>query len=129
MKSLFDVNGKWNNIIGLLGTPVIVFVMLSWCSHKWGINNVNMSICFTIAVFIGSTNMYLAICEALIGVPFLLLTRIIFMFPIPFPFLSKPFTWFDEQSACAGVAALFAVWGAIILIYRLIINHKKNEKK
>lgn len=126
MKSLLSVNKQWNRLMEIIGTPAMVFISLSWCSYKFGINSYSMSICFALAVLFGSPNFYLAICESILGIPFLMIFREWFLKPISLPFLAKPFTWWDEQSACAGVATiLFIMWMVKIVIK---LSNKIAEK-
>ena len=117
MKHIIDISENWNRLIAKFGTPTLVFILLSWCSYKIGINTYSLSVCFTLAVLIGSPNFYLALCESVFGIPFLLIFREWFLKPINLPFLAEPFTWWDEQTACAGVATiLFIMWMVKIVI-------------
>lgn len=117
MKSLLDVSESWNRLVAKFGTPTLVFILLSWCSYKFEINTYTLIICFTLAVLIGSPNFYLALCESVLGIPFLLIFREQFLKPISLPFLAEPFTWWNEQTACAGVATiLFIMWMVKIVI-------------
>ena len=119
MKSLLSVDKNWNRLMEVIGTPTMVFISLSWCSYKFGINSYSMSICFALAVLFGSTNFYLAICEAVLGIPFLLIFREWFLKPINLPFLAEPFTWFDEQTACAGVATIIFIMLMVKFVVKL----------
>ena len=92
----------------IIGTPIMVFILLSWCSYTIGINVYSMCICFTLAVLFGSPNFYLAICESILGIPFLMMFREWFLIPINLPILETP---------CAGVATiLFIMWMVKIVI-------------
>ena len=117
MKNLLSVNKQWNRLMEIIGTPIMVFILLSWCSYTIGINVYSMCICFTLAVLFGSPNFYLAICESILGIPFLMIFREWFLIPINLPILETPFTWCGEQTACAGVATiLFIMWMVKIVI-------------
>lgn len=119
MKSLLSVDKNWNRLIEVIGTPTMVFISLSWCSYKFGINSYSMSICFALAVLFGSPNFYLAICEAVLGIPFLMIFRGWFLKPIDLPFLAEPFTWWDEQTACAGITTILFIMGMVKLVTKI----------
>ena len=119
MKSILDVSESWNRLIGKFGTPVLVFILLSWCSYKFPINTYSLGICFTLAVLVGSPNFYLALCESVLGIPFLLFFREWFLQPINLPFLAEPFTWWNEQTACAGVLAILFIMGMVKIVTKL----------
>ena len=125
--SLLSVNKSWNRLMQFIGTPITVLIFLSWCSHTIGINNISMSIVFAIGVLFCSTNFYLALCEAILGIPFLFIFRGWFLIPINLPFLSKPFTWWDEQTAAAGFAAIVVV--IILVKFSTYLSQKLEEKK
>lgn len=126
MKSILDVSESWNRLIGKFGTPVLVFILLSWCSYKFPINNYSLGICFTLAVLVGSPNFYLALCESVLWIPFLLIFREWFLKPINLPFLAEPFTWFGEQTACAGVATIIFIMLMVKFVVKL--SGKITEK-
>ncbi len=86
MKNLLSVNKQWNRLMEIIGTPIMVFILLSWCSYTIGINVYSMCICFTLAVLFGSPNFYLAICESILGIPFLMMFREWFLIPINLQF-------------------------------------------
>ena len=119
MKSLLDVSSRWNRLMELIGTPAMAFILLSWCSYKFEINAYSMSICFALAVLFGSPNFYIAICEAVLGIPFLMIFRGWFLKPIDLPFLAEPFTWWDEQTACAGITTILFIMGMVKLVTKI----------
>ena len=126
-KNILDVNKKWNRLMGMLGTPIIVFIFLSWCTNTLEINN-TILICFFFAVsmLIGATNFILAVCETVLGIPFLLMFREWFLVPRKIPFVSVSFNWWGQQTAFAGLAA-FAVIMIMLKIVLAIID-KTAEK-
>ena len=126
MKSLLSVDKNWNRLMEVIGTPTMVFISLSWCSYKFGINSYSMSICFALAVLFGSPNFYLAMCEAVLGIPFLMIFREWFLKPISLPFLAKSFTWWDEQTACSGVATILFIMGMVKLVIKISKKISEN---
>lgn len=125
MKSLLDVSEKWNRLIDKFGTFATVFVFLSWCTYSIGTNPIALSISFTIGILIGAPNVILAICESVLGIPLLLMIRETFLIPISLPFFEKPFTWWNQQTACAG----FATFAIIRLLLWITIKINNNISK
>lgn len=126
MKSLLDVSEKWNRLIDKFGSYITVFIFLSWCTYVVGTNPISLSISFAVGVLIGSRNLILAICESMLGIPLLLMFRDLFLIPISFPFVETKFTWFNQQTACAGIAAFLAI--RLILGISIKISTKVTGK-
>lgn len=126
MNNLLNVNKKWNRLMELIGTPVTVFIFLSWCNYTVGITPVSMSIFFIIGVLFGSPNFVLAICESVLGVPFLMIFRTWFLIPINLPFLAEPFSWWNQQTACAGIVTIVFIMFMVKLV--VTISGKMVEK-
>ena len=90
--------------IPTLKTLFTVFVFVSWCVSIFVGNTIALSIFLFIGVFCANASFSrYTLCKALLGVVFFLLLREIFLLPIP---LSKPFTWWNQQSACCGTISV-----------------------
>lgn len=119
------VSKFWNLIMECFGTPVTVFIFLSWYTNQGKNSLFATAILFIAAVVITSVNYRVAFVEALFGSLIMFGTRQIMLKPIQFFWMKKAFTWFDQQTACAGVAAVF-----IVHIFLLWYNSavKKSKK-
>lgn len=122
MKSIFSVNKKWNQLMGIIGTPVAVFICLSWCDASIGITTISMLIFFAIGIMLTSPNFILGVIESIVGGFILIWARKIFLIPIPLFWSSEPFRWFDHQTACAGVATIIFVMGLFKLLFMATTN-------
>ncbi len=126
MKSLLSVNKQWNRLMEIIGTPIMVFISLSWCISTFGTNSLAIGICFTVAVLLVSINFWLALVEAILGLIILLsFSRELFLIPIKLPFLAQPFTWWNQQTACAGTATIIFVMFIVKIV--VTISSKGNE--
>lgn len=119
------VDKLWNFVMEFIGTPVTVFIFLSWYTNQGKNSLFITAILFITAVVITAINYRVAFVEALFGSLIMFGTRQIMMKPIPFFWMKEPFTWFNQQTACAGVAAVF-----IVHIFLLWYNStvKKSKK-
>lgn len=119
------VSKFWNLIMECFGTPVTVFIFLSWYTNQGKNSLFITAVLFIAAVVITAVNYRVAFVEALFGSLIMFGTRQILMIPIKFFWMQKPFTWFDQQTACAGVLAVF-----IVHIFLIVYNNAvKNSKK
>ena len=119
------VSKVWNLLMECLGTPVTVFIFLSWYTNQGKTSLFVTAILFIAAVVITSVNYQVAFIKAVFGSLIMFGTRQFLMVPIKFFWMKEPFTWFDQQTACAGVAAVF-----IVHIFLLWYNSavKKSKK-
>ena len=119
------VDKLWNFVMECLGTPVTVFIFLSWYTNQGKDSLFITAVLFIAAVVITAVNYRVAFVEALFGSLIMFGTRQIMLKPIQFFWMKKAFTWFDQQTACAGVAAVF-----IVHIFLLWYNSavKKSKK-
>jgi F0F1-type ATP synthase assembly protein I len=119
------VDKLWNFVMEFIGTPVTVFIFLSWYTNQGKNSLFITAVLFIAAVVITAVNYRVAFIEALFGSLIMFGTRQILMIPIKFFWMQKPFTWFDQQTACAGVLAVF-----IVHIFLIVYNNAvKNSKK
>ena len=118
------VDKLWNFVMEFIGTPVAVFIFLSWYTQQ-GKNNLFMiALLFVIAVVITAINYRVAFIEAIFGILIMFGTRQLLMKPIPLFWTTNKFTWFDQQTACAGVLAVFIVH----LFFLYAINKSKSSE-
>lgn len=115
------VDKLWNFVMEFIGTPVTVFIFLSWYTQQGKSNLFMIAILFVIAVVITAINYRIAFIEAIFGILILFGTRQLLLKPIQFFWMQKPFTWFDQQTACAGVLAVFIVH-IFLLWYNSTVN-------
>ncbi len=115
------VDKLWNFVMEFIGTPVTVFIFLSWYTQQGKSNLFMIAILFVIAVVITAINYRIAFIEAIFGILILFGTRQLLLKPIHFFWMQKPFTWFDQQTACAGVLAVFIVH-IFLLLYNSTVN-------
>lgn len=113
------VNSFWNILMEYAGTPFTVFIFLSWYTGMGHNNATVISLLFALAVIITAASPQVAALEAVLGVIILFGCRQIFMIPISAPWMVKPFCWFNQPTACAGVAAFLVVKGFLYLYTKI----------
>ena len=105
---------------------IIIFIFLSWCITFIGTDDTTIRICFILSVLLASSNIEESIFPATLGALILPAVRSWFLIPRNYFLwihLSKPLTWWDNQTACAGVVT----W-ILAMIIPLIIKGIRNRK-
>lgn len=128
IKKLFNKQ-SFINLVLLLKTVITIFIFLSWCIVSVGTDDAHIIVCFILAILFSSSHLEESILPAILGALVLpsirnwfLIPKKTFLYIIPFP---KPFTFWDHQTACAGMAT-WLIFFSLIKLWEIISGKSKK---